>query len=109
MAEQNSPPAPTVPSGPAGGQQVQVKITDDILKGVYSNQAMITHTNNEFVLDFMNIVQTNGIVTSRVIVSPAHMKALVLAMQDNLKKFEDQFGTIKAGEATSPQVGFRTE
>jgi hypothetical protein len=95
---------------PAGGQQqVQVKITDDILKGVYANMVQVGHTPEEFVLDFMNIVGTAGMVNARVIVSPGHFKRLIAAMQDNLKRYEEQFGKIKESQAPEHKIGFRTE
>ena len=101
MAEQNQPQ----------GQQVQIKITDELLKGVYANMAMVSHSGEEFMFDFMNVYpnQPQGIVTSRVIVSPAHMKRIVAAMQDNLKRYEDQFGKIPESTVPHQDFGFRTE
>lgn len=93
------------------GQQIQVKITDEVLKGVYANSMQVSHTNDEFVLDFMNIFPANGvgIVTSKVIVSPAHYKRVLAAMQQNLKLFEDKFGTIKQSDMPEPKIGFKAE
>jgi hypothetical protein len=97
-------------SAPGGQQQqIQVKVTDEVLKGVYANMVQISHTPEEFIMDFMNIVPPTGIVTSRVFVSPAHMKRIVAALQDNLKRYEAQFGNVQAGEAPVHQVGFRME
>ena len=95
----------------AQGQQaqIQVKIEDAILRGTYSNMMQVGHTGEEFVLDFMNITGGAGIVASRVIVSPAHMKRIVAALQDNLSKYEAQFGKVQASDAPVQQVGFRTE
>jgi hypothetical protein len=91
------------------GQQMQVKVTDEVLKGVYANMAQIGHTQEEFIVDFMNLFPPSGIITSRVIVSPSHMKRIVAALTDNLKKYEAQFGTIQNVEPSAPHVGFRTE
>lgn len=91
------------------GQQIQVKASDEALKGAYANMAQISHSQEEFVLDFMNIYPPQGVLAARVIVSPAHMKRLVEAFQDNLKRYEEQFGTIAAGSNPQPKVGFRTE
>lgn len=91
------------------GQQLQVKVSDEILKGVYANMVQIGHTQEEFVLDFMNIFPPAGIITSRVVISPGHMKRVVLALQENLKRYEAQFGNIKATEAPDHKIGFRTE
>ena len=51
-------------------QQMQVKVTDEVLKGVYANMVQVGHAAEEFVLDFMNLFPPAGIVTARVILSP---------------------------------------
>ncbi|MCL5667015.1 MAG: DUF3467 domain-containing protein [Patescibacteria group bacterium] len=91
------------------GQQIQVKTSDDVLKGVYANMMQIGHTPEEFILDFMSLFPPAGILSSRVIVSPSHMKRIVAALQDNLQKYEQQFGKIKESQAPQHKVGFRTE
>lgn len=106
MAEQNTPPA-----GEQTQQQIQIKITDEILKGVYANMAIISHSQEEFVLDFMNVypAQAQGIVNARVVLSPQHVKRIVEAMKENIKKYEDQFGNIKSSDLPAQNFGFRTE
>ena len=104
MANLNEPNNPA-----AAGQQLQVKVTDEVLKGVYANMAQVGHTPEEFILDFMNLFPPAGIITSRVIISPGHMKRIAAALADNIKRYEEQFGTIKASEAPSQKIGFRTE
>ena len=89
--------------------QIQVKVSDEVLKGTYANMVQISHGQEEFILDFMNIFPPQGIIASRVIVSPGHMKRLVAAMQENIKRFEDQFGPIAASSNPQPNFGFRTE
>jgi hypothetical protein len=91
------------------GQQLQVKVTDEVLKGAYANMVQVGHTGEEFILDFMNLFPPAGIITSRVIVSPGHIKRIALALADNIKRYEEQFGTIKPGEAPDHKIGFRTE
>lgn len=90
-------------------QQIQVKIPDDVLKGVYANMVQVGHGPEEFILDFMNLFPPSGIVSARVILSPGHMKRVVSAMQDNLKKYEAQFGAIKSADQPEHKIGFRTE
>ncbi len=89
-------------------QQIQVKITDDVLKGVYANMAQIAHSREEFVIDFLNLMPPSGIVSARVYLSPAHTKRLVAALLDNVKKYEDQFGKIDEGSSQAPEIGFKT-
>ncbi len=90
-------------------QQIQVKIPDDVLKGVYANLVQIAHTKEEFVLDFANVMPPQGIVNSRIYISPAHAKRLATALLDNIKRYESQFNKIEEGLATVPEVGFKTE
>lgn len=92
-------------------QQVQIKISDDTLKGVYANSMQISHTQEEFVIDYMNLYPPQGIVNSRVIVSPGHLKRMIAALEENLKKYEDQFGEIKVAQKPSgeQEIGFKAE
>lgn len=94
-----------------GQQQIQVKISDEVLKGNYSNQAMIRHTRDEFVLDFLSFMpgDPNAVINNRVILSPAHFKGLVAAMKENLENYEKNFGSVKPNEDPKPHIGFRTE
>lgn len=93
----------------ASSQQIQVKASDEALKGVYSNMAQIGHTQEEFVLDFMNLFPPAGVLSARVIVSPAHVKRITQALAENIKKYEEQFGSIKVGSVPEHKIGFRTE
>ncbi|MCX6797586.1 MAG: DUF3467 domain-containing protein [Candidatus Doudnabacteria bacterium] len=90
-------------------QQIQVKASDEILKGVYANMVQVGHTGEEFILDFMNIFPPTGILASRVVLSPAHAKRLAAALLDNVKKYESQFGSIKLADTPEHKIGFRTE
>lgn len=92
MAEQNQG---------AQGQQIPLKIEDQVLKGVYANMMQVAHTAEEFVLDFMNVFPPSGIVSARVMVSPAHMKRIVAALQENVKRYEQQFGEIKTNQSAA--------
>jgi hypothetical protein len=73
---------------------VRVKITDEILRGTYANQMVVTHTREEFVMDWANLLPPEGIVVARVIVSPAHMKRVLRALADNLRQYEERHGAI---------------
>jgi hypothetical protein len=79
-------------------KQVQIKATDDKLKGEYSNVMQILHTKEEFVMDFLNVFPPTGTLNARMIVSPGHFKRMAKAMQDNLKKYEEKFGKIKESD-----------
>lgn len=83
--------------------QLSIDLPEDLAEGVYSNLAIITHSNSEFVVDFVRIVPNapKARVKSRVILTPEHAKRLLSALADNVQKYEKQFGPItrKGGAA----------
>ena len=76
---------------------IQIEVDKQISNGVYSNLAMITHSENEFILDFIFFQPQNqkAKVRSRIITSPAHVKKIIEALKDNIAKYESKFGQIK--------------
>ncbi len=80
--------------------QLQIELKEDIAQGVYSNLAVIAHSSSEFVMDFVRIMPgvAKAQVKSRIVMTPEHTKRLVLALQDNLRKYEAQFGEIRLPE-----------
>jgi len=80
-------------------QEMQIKVRDEELKGAYSNLMQIVHMKEEFVLDFFLSAPPQGMLASRVIVSPSHAKRIAAAMADAVKKYEEKFGPIQAGSA----------
>ncbi len=87
----------------AGTPGINVKIEDEELKGRYSNLLRITHTREEFILDFINLVPPQGIVTSRIVTSPGHLKRIIGALASNLRRYEETYGVIE--EAPDPGAG----
>ena len=85
---------------------IQVKAADEKVKGEYSNVMQILHTKEEFVLDFLSVFPPTGTLTSRVIVSPGHYKRMVVAMQENLKKYEETFGKVEESKGPQNNFGF---
>jgi hypothetical protein len=78
--------------------QIPIKVSDEMLGGVYANLLLVSHTREEFVLDFVSMFQGGGKLTARVITSPGHMKRIVRALQDNVGKYEANFGKIVESE-----------
>ena len=87
-------------------QQVQIKAKDEDLKGVYSNLMQVTHTKEEFVLDFLFAIPPQGNLASRVIMSPGHAKRMIKALQENVERYEDKFGKIEEAESPESPFGF---
>ncbi len=76
--------------------QIQIELSDEIAQGTYSNLAIISHSTSEFILDFVRIVPgvQKAKVKSRIILTPEHAKRLLLALSDNIDRFEKINGTI---------------
>lgn len=89
-------------------QQINVKFDDQVIKGQYSNNLIIQHTQEEFVLDFLNIVQPQGSLVSRIITSPSHMKRIAKAIEENIKNYEKKFGKIAESDEPKRNIGFQT-
>jgi hypothetical protein len=90
-------------------QQIKIKAKDEELKGAYSNLMQVLHTKEEFVLDFFLVSPPEGILASRVIMSPGHLKRMVKALEENLSKYEEKFGKIAEAQAPEAPLGFQVE
>jgi hypothetical protein len=77
--------------------QINIELKEDVAQGTYSNLAIITHSTSEFVVDFVRIMpgMPKAEVKSRIILTPEHAKRLLMALQDNIAKFESAHGKIK--------------
>lgn len=78
--------------------QLNIELSEEIAEGIYSNLAIITHSNSEFVLDFIKVMPgvPKARVKSRIVLTPQHAKRLLAALKDNISKFETANGAIKA-------------
>jgi hypothetical protein len=80
--------------------QINIELKEEVAQGTYSNLAIITHSTSEFVIDFVRIMPglPKADVKSRIILTPEHAKRLLLALKDNISKFESVHGPIKVEE-----------
>lgn len=76
-------------------KQMQIKVDDKILAGVYSNAMQVQHSKEEFVIDFINAFPPAGTLNARIIVSPGHLKRMVATLADNLQKYENSYGKVE--------------
>jgi hypothetical protein len=76
--------------------QFQIEIKPEVAQGTYANLAVITHSSCEVILDFISMLpgMPKADVKSRIIMAPEHAKRLLFALQDNIKKYENQYGEI---------------
>ncbi|GBU07481.1 hypothetical protein AwDysgo_08120 [Bacteroidales bacterium] len=81
-------------------QGIQIELSDEIAQGTYVNLAIIAHSSSEFVVDFVRIVPSvpKAKVKSRIILTPEHAKRLMFALEENIRKYENQFGEINVLE-----------
>ena len=91
-------------------QQVQIKADEKELLGQYSNLVVVHHNAEEFTLNFVYLFPTvpQGKLVASLIISPLHAKRLLHALQENVARFEAQFGPLPEGPgpAPEPNVGF---
>ncbi|MDR1984716.1 MAG: DUF3467 domain-containing protein [Prevotellaceae bacterium] len=86
--------------------ELNIELDEKVAQGTYSNLAVITHSSSEFILDFIRIMPglPKAQVQSRIILTPEHAKRLLLALQDNIAKFESKNGQIKIDHNESPVI-----
>ncbi|MEK7317035.1 MAG: DUF3467 domain-containing protein [Candidatus Eisenbacteria bacterium] len=90
-------------------QTLNVELGEKEAEGIYSNFVVISHSLSEFVLDFARVLpgSPKSKVFARVIMTPPNVRALLGALEQNVKKYEDQFGKIRtASDASSKEIGF---
>ncbi|MBR1643929.1 MAG: DUF3467 domain-containing protein [Bacteroidales bacterium] len=77
--------------------EMKIVVPPEVASGVYSNIAVITHSFAEVVIDFGQLLpdNPNTVVRSRVVMAPAHAKRLLMALQDNIQKYEHAHGPIE--------------
>jgi len=94
---------------PAPPQTLNVELGEKEAEGIYSNFVVISHSLSEFVLDFARVLPgtQKSKVFARVIMTPPNVRALLGALEQNVKKYEDQFGKIRTlGDVGGKEIGF---
>ena len=89
-------------------QQINIELGEDVAKGIYTNMAIISHSPDEFIIDFTRILPgvPKAKVLSRVVMTPQRAKLLLRSLQDNIQKFENRHGEIKVQGQQPPQNPF---
>ena len=94
---------------PGGGPQINMEIGEKEAEGIYSNFVVISHSLSEFVLDFARVLPgtPKSKVFARVVMTPPNVRALLNALETNVKKYEETFGKIHTlDENQSKGIGF---
>ena len=77
--------------------QLQIELPQEVSQGEYANFAIITHSSSDFIIDFARVLPgvPKAQVKSRIILAPEHDKRLLGALQENIVRYEREFGPIK--------------
>lgn len=80
--------------------QLQIELKEEVAQGTYANLAIITHSSSEFIVDFVRIMPglPKAGVQSRIVLTPEHAKRLMYALQENVAKYERNFGPVRMPE-----------
>ncbi|MBC8456335.1 DUF3467 domain-containing protein [bacterium] len=92
-------------------RQMQIELDEKTAQGTYANFAVITHSQAEFILDFTRVLPgvPKAKVQSRILMTPQHAKALLMALENNIKKFEEKNGSIKIGGKAELPFGMKID
>ncbi len=77
-------------------QHINIELSEAAAEGIYSNLVLVSHSPSEFIIDFARLLPgpPKGKVYSRIIMTPMHAKSLIATLQENLSRYERNFGTI---------------
>jgi len=91
------------------GKQMEINLPESEAQGTYSNLVMITHSPSEFVLDFIAVMPgvPKAKVVKRMILTPDHAKRLANALNENVRRYEDENGAITSKEKFDVPFNYR--
>jgi len=80
---------------PGNARQIQIITGDEMARGRYSNNMAVSHSPEEFIIEWLLNSPSGTHLVSRVIVSPGHMRRIIDALSDNLRKYEAKYGSVR--------------
>jgi hypothetical protein len=88
--------------------QLNIELPEEVSEGQYSNLAIINHSPSEFVVDFVKIMpgMPKAKVKSRILLTPQHAKRLLRALNENVARYEQQYGEIKEHDQGQMPMNF---
>ncbi len=83
---------------------LDLELAPETAMGQYSNLAIISHSPTEFIVDFASMLPglPKPKVHSRILLTPEHAKRLLLSLQENVARYESNFGKIEVRQAPHP-------
>ncbi len=96
---------------PKAPGEIRFEVPAEVADGAYINIAHIIHSETEFIMDFGWVMpgRPEVKIRSRIITSPKHAKQLMLAMQDNIAKYEHKYGTIDVSTIPPQAMGEKSK
>ena len=88
-------------------QQNKIQIRDNFAGAEYANAMQVGHNKEEFIMTFLNITAPTGRVVGKIITSPGHLKRILRAIEENLKRYESAFGKVAEAESPKDEIGFK--
>ncbi len=91
----------------ANEHKLEFELTPEVAQGQYANLAIIAHSSSEFILDFAAMLpgMSKAKVKSRIVLTPEHAKRLMLSLQENISRYENNFGAITLNAPKVPSGG----
>ncbi len=89
-------------------KKINIKLEKEQAEGIYSNIVIVSHSPSEFIMDFARIMPgvNEAKVYSRIVMTPQNAKMFLKTMEDNIKRYEKQFGEIKIVNNKEQNIGF---
>lgn len=87
--------------------KLEFELTPEVAQGQYSNLAIIAHSASEFILDFAAMLpgMPKAKVRSRIVTTPEHAKKMLLSLQENVARYERNFGQINISKNPHGNLG----
>jgi hypothetical protein len=73
-----------------------------VAKGVFTTGAVVLQGQHEFILDFLLRMQQPQQVVARVVMPPVVVSQLIMALRENLQRYEERFGPIQMPVVPNP-------
>ena len=85
-------------------QELKIQASPDMAKGAYTNNLLVRHNKDEFIMDFLMLAPPTAALASRVITSPAQAKRIAAALAENVERYEKTYGSIEMEKGPKPNV-----
>ncbi len=80
---------------PGAPRPIQIITGDEMARGRYSTNMAVSHSPEEFIIEWLLNSPSGTHLVSRIVVSPGHMRRVIDALSDNMRKYEAKFGPVR--------------